>query len=189
MFLTQPCPMRLQSSAFSVTTTSASRYVEVDHPSQAEQYSCEQTFVNSEPSVHESAWSTLRDAERNICFNVPLEIGRRLKKHRPSRLAVPGPADPAEVLARQYFNHLPSPAPTDSSDLSTWSGIGVHGRQGCGGMHMHMSDSVGRKSSLKRAGTLLHRVVQCKKHEEKDDRWVYVEVEHKVKQRVCDVCV
>ncbi|RPD53453.1 hypothetical protein L227DRAFT_589329 [Lentinus tigrinus ALCF2SS1-6] len=176
------------SSAFSVTTTSTSRYVEVDHPSQAEQYSCEQTFVNSEPSVHESAWSTLRDAERNICFNVPLEIGRRLKKHRPSRSPPSVPADPQEVLARQYFNHLPSPAPTDSSDLSTWSGIGVHGRQGCGGA-MHGMDSVGRKSSLKRAGSLLHRVVQCKKHEEKDERWVYVEVEHKVKQRVCAVCV
>ncbi|KAI0699033.1 hypothetical protein C8T65DRAFT_710057 [Cerioporus squamosus] len=173
------------SSAFSVTTTSTSRYVEVDEPSQAEQYSCERTYVNSAPSVHESAWSTLRDAERNICFNVPLEIGRRLKKHRPSRSPPPGPADPSEVLARQYFNHLPSPAPTDSSDMSTWSGVGTHGREGCAPGPVDRE----RKLSAKRTKSLLHRVVQCKKHEEKDDRWVYVEVEHKVKQRVCAVCV
>ncbi|TFK81587.1 hypothetical protein K466DRAFT_333897 [Polyporus arcularius HHB13444] len=175
------------SSAFSVTTTSTSRYVEVDEPSQAEQYSCERTYVNSAPSVHESAWSTLRDAERNICFNVPLEFGRRLKKHRPSRSPPPGPADPAEVLARQTFNHhLPSPAPTASSDLSTWSGVGgTPTARGCGPSTADRE----RRLSLKRTKSLLHRVVQCKKHEVKDDRWVYVEVEHKVKQRVCAVCV
>ena len=46
-----------------------------------------------------------------------------------------------------------------------------------------------RMGSLKRTKSLLHRVVPCKKHEGKDERWVYVEVEHKVKQRVCEVCV
>ncbi|KAI0747244.1 hypothetical protein C8Q80DRAFT_1104792 [Daedaleopsis nitida] len=179
------------SSAFSVTTTSTSRYVEVDHPSQAEQYSCERTCVDSASTAHFSSWSTLRDADRQICFNVPLEIGRRLKKHRsprsPSDSAPATPADPAEVLARRYYNHFPSPPASDSSHESSWSASehenvnGLRGRQGNCGTRPRMG-------SLRRTKTLLHRVVPCKKHEGKDDRWVYVEVEHKVKQRVCAVC-
>ncbi|TBU28306.1 hypothetical protein BD311DRAFT_778406 [Dichomitus squalens] len=185
------------SSAFSVTTTSTSRYVEVDHPSQAETYSCEhrsqrtQVHRQSQPplvkekaeSVGESAWSTLRDAERNICFNVPLEIGRRLKKQRSPRRSSSPPASPEEVLARQYYNHFPSPSSVDS-DMSTWSGM--HGRQGCGPNIPRPSTP---KGSMKLGKSLLHRVVSCKKHDGMDDRWVYVEVEHKVKQRVCAVCV
>ena len=195
-----PC---LQSSAFSVTTTSTSRYVEVDHPSQAEQYSCEKTCVNSSraSSARMSAWSTLRDVDRQICFNVPLEFGRRLKKHRAPRRpssAPATPADPAEVLARRFYNHIPSPGRASGmSDMSTWSGVGhalAHGRNtkacggGSGGGGLGGASPM-RMGSLKRTKSLLHRVVPCKKHEGKDERWVYVEVEHKVKQRVCEVCV
>ncbi|KAI0703325.1 hypothetical protein C8Q76DRAFT_632341 [Earliella scabrosa] len=189
------------SSAFSVTTTSTSRYVEVDHPSQAEQYSCEKTCVNSSraSSARMSAWSTLRDVDRQICFNVPLEFGRRLKKHRAPRRpssAPATPADPAEVLARRFYNHIPSPGRASGmSDMSTWSGVGhalAHGRntKACGGGSGGGGGaSPMRMGSLKRTKSLLHRVVPCKKHEGKDERWVYVEVEHKVKQRVCEVCV
>lgn len=136
----------------------------------------------------ESAWSTLRDVERNICFNVPLEIGRRLKKQRSPRRSPTPPADPAEVLARQYYNHLPSPTYDDESDLSTWSG--THGRQGCvpvPNIHRPLTP----KGSLRRGRSLLNRVVlgNLRRGEGKDDQWVYVEVEHKVKQRMCAVCV
>ena len=198
----------LQSSAFSVTTTSTDRYVEVDHPSQAEAYSYEQRsqrthyhqrhsqqpLMKGKPGsvISESAWSTLRDVERNICFNVPLEIGRRLKKTRssPRRSPTP-PADPAEVLARQYYNHLPSPSYDDESDMSTWSG--THGRHG--GCVPVPNVSIPRpltpKGSLRRGKSLLNRVVlgNLRRGEGKDDQWVYVEVEHKVKQRMCAVCV
>ncbi|KAI1784645.1 hypothetical protein LXA43DRAFT_196117 [Ganoderma leucocontextum] len=189
------------SSAFSVTTTSTDRYVEVDHPSQAEAYSYEQRsqrthcqrqsqqplFKGKPSSINsEAAWSTLRDVERNICFNVPLEFGRRLKKQRSPRRSPTPPVDPAEVLARQYYNHLPSPSYDDESDVSTWSG--THGRQGC---VPNITRPLTPKGSLKRGKSLLNRVVSgnLRKSEGKDDRWVYVEVEHKVKQRMCAVCV
>ncbi|PIL26884.1 hypothetical protein GSI_11064 [Ganoderma sinense ZZ0214-1] len=197
------------SSAFSVTTTSTDRYVEVDHPSQAEAYSYEQRsqrthyqrhsqqpLMKGKPSnasvISESAWSTLRDVERNICFNVPLEIGRRLKKTRsPRRSPSPTPpADPAEVLARQNYNHLPSPSYDDESELSTWSG--THGRQGCVPVpNVSIPRPLTPKGSLRRGKSLLNRVVlgNLRRGEGKDDQWVYVEVEHKVKQRMCAVCV
>ncbi|KAI0634648.1 hypothetical protein C8Q77DRAFT_1053865 [Trametes polyzona] len=185
------------SSAFSVTTTSTSRYVEIDHPRS------EERTIRARPlgerngdgaeSQHESTWTTLRDVERDICFNVPLEVGRRLRKPRTPQSSQPQsraspcvsssssptpalppspstPAPPSEVLARRYYNHLPHP-PSSSRVVSDTSG--------CAGTSAH-------RNSLRRTKELIHRVVSCKKGGE-DDRWVCVEVQHKVKQRVCAV--
>ncbi|EIW51679.1 uncharacterized protein TRAVEDRAFT_75701 [Trametes versicolor FP-101664 SS1] len=188
------------SSAFSVTTTSTSRYVEIDHPrSDDDGQPTPRTLreCDGAASQHESTWTTLRDVQRDICFNVPLEVGRRLKKPRSQQPSQPSshvastsssplpplpppspssPAPPSEVLARRYYNHYPHPATqshppsalrmlADSSDTASTSG---------------------RRNSLRRTKELLHRVVSCNKGKE-DDRWVCVEVQHKVKQRVCVV--
>ncbi|KAI8971336.1 hypothetical protein BD414DRAFT_525456 [Trametes punicea] len=144
------------------------------------------------PSEHESSWTTLRDVERDICFNVPLETRRRLKKPRSqpsqpssqvaSRSSVEpaspsSPADPAEVLARRFYNHVPVPSRASPSSAST--APGSPRTNGGGG-------TTGHRPSLRRTKELLQRVVSCKKGDE-DDRWVCVEVQHKVKQRVCAV--
>ncbi|OSD02526.1 hypothetical protein PYCCODRAFT_1367344 [Trametes coccinea BRFM310] len=178
------------SSAFSVTTTSTSRYVEIDHPKPEESRSPGRSPLGA-PSEHESTWTTLRDVERDICFNVPLETGRRLRKPRspplsqatarsPTLPASPtSPADPAEVLARRYYNHVPSPSRARASPLSSstaYTSSGSSSRSGEGAY----------RGGLRRTKELLQRVVSCRKADE-DDRWVCVEVQHKVKQRVCAV--
>ncbi|KAH9848952.1 hypothetical protein C2E23DRAFT_738204 [Lenzites betulinus] len=187
------------SSAFSVTTTSTSRYVEIDHPRSDDErhYSpspLRERNGDGAESQHESTWTTLRDVERDICFNVPLEVGRRLRKPRTPQSSQPAshhasasasssaspspsprlppspssPAPPAEVLARRHYNHLPHPSHSPSS--SRLAGDTAHAH----------------RNSLRRTKDLLHRVVSCKKGNE-DDHWVCVEVQHKVKQRVCVV--
>ncbi|KAI0366079.1 hypothetical protein BV20DRAFT_689795 [Pilatotrama ljubarskyi] len=191
------------SSAFSVTTTSTSRYVEIDHPrSEERQHYRPQTLRERErecdcaQSQRESSWTTLRDVQRDICFNVPLEVGRRLKKPRANSsqptshasssqgttlLPSPtSPAPPAEVLARRYYNHSPhtlSTAPSSSKVVSGSSASATAARA---------NENGPRHNSLRRTKELLHRVVSCKKGNE-DDHWVCVEVQHKVKQRVCVV--
>ncbi|KAI9061522.1 hypothetical protein FKP32DRAFT_1575737 [Trametes sanguinea] len=178
------------SSAFSVTTTSTSRYVEIDHPRTEESRTPRRSPLGA-PSEHESTWTTLRDVERDICFNVPLETGRRLRKPRSPPASQPAsrspdtlpasptsPADPAEVLARRYYNHVPPPSrgsPHSSSTACTSSGSSS--RSGGEGAY---------RGGLRRTKALLQRVVSCKKGDE-DERWVCVEVQHKVKQRVCAV--
>ncbi|KAI0824979.1 hypothetical protein BC628DRAFT_1410726 [Trametes gibbosa] len=193
------------SSAFSVTTTSTSRYVEIDPPRADDRdqspHLLRERNGDGADSQHESTWTTLRDVERDICFNVPLEVGRRLRKPRTPQSSQPTshhmsassssallsprsprsprsppspstPAPPAEVLARRHYNHLPHPShpPSSSRVVSDSSGATTNGH----------------RNSLRRTKELLHRVVSCKKGNE-DDHWVCVEVQHKVKQRVCVV--
>ncbi|KAI0360286.1 hypothetical protein OH77DRAFT_668128 [Trametes cingulata] len=190
------------SSAFSVTTTSTSRYVEIDHPRSEERHhyrphTLRERERDCAQSQHESSWTTLRDVQRDICFNVPLEVGRRLKKPRANSsqpasqvsssqnttlLPSPtSPAPPAEVLARRYYNHAPHGLSTAPSAAKLVSGSSASATVAGG------STANGqRNNSLRRTKELLHRVVSCKKGNE-DDHWVCVEVQHKVKQRVCVV--
>ena len=60
-----------------------------------------------------SAWSTLGDADQQICFNVPLETGRRLKKHRSPRSGSGSGSPPGSSGGHT------SPTPTFSSSSST----------------------------------------------------------------------
>ncbi|KAI0646727.1 hypothetical protein C8Q79DRAFT_926603 [Trametes meyenii] len=195
------------SSAFSVTTTSTSRYIEVDHPPTEE--SLPPPRAPRPQSQHESTWTTIRDVQRDICFNVPLEVGRRLRKPRTSQARSPhshqssqtsstlrpssaspsgtsnpsSPADPREVLARRHYNHMHSPEPATPSSwrskVTSESSMDVIAPA-------LPSGSSGHRASLRRTKELLHRVVGCKRGNE-DDYWVCVEVQHKVKQRVCAV--
>ncbi|KAH9948056.1 hypothetical protein B0H21DRAFT_850536 [Amylocystis lapponica] len=142
-------------SAFSVTTTSTNNYVEVDFPSTM--MSCARP--RNAPSC--SSWSSLRDVNHALYYTVPCARPRRLRKAR-SDTPPPGPADPAEVLARTDYNHVrprggssPSPSPT----------------------------SVCRRNSIARARRALTKLGRCGKHED-EDGWVCVDVTHKVKQRV-----
>ncbi|KAI0777843.1 hypothetical protein BD413DRAFT_610134 [Trametes elegans] len=101
------------SSAFSVTTTSTSRYVEIDHP-RTESPACQsRPSCDSEQSRAGSSWTTLRDVQRDICFNVPLEIGRRLRKPRstptPDPPPTPTPTPAPRAPSRQgYARSSPS---------------------------------------------------------------------------------
>ncbi|KAH9887397.1 hypothetical protein C8Q73DRAFT_263031 [Cubamyces lactineus] len=176
------------SSAFSVTTTSTSRYVEVDYPRpDSHTQATHGQGQDGAQSQHESSWTTLRDVERDICFNVPLETGRRLKKprsnpshwsqvsSRPSTASPPPPANPAEVLARRHYNHVSN---SSSHTRCNSSGSSSSRPRTPGGN--------GHRASLRRTKELLQRVVNCKRSDE-DERWVCVEVQHKVTQRVCTV--
>ncbi|OBZ78472.1 hypothetical protein A0H81_02801 [Grifola frondosa] len=141
------------SSAFSVTTTSTSRYIEVDYPS---------TIADNGPenALNEDEWSTLADADRAFCFNIPLERRRRLRKPRtPSRSSTGSlPADPAEVLAREQYNH----ASSTSSERSPR-----------------------RSATLTKA--ILQRLAKGRKHVD-DERWVCIEVKHKSRTVVFSIC-
>ena len=59
---------------------------------------------------------------------------------------------------------------------------------GSSGMKVGSAMLNARTLTLKGKKSLLHRVVPCKKGDGKDERWVYVDVEHRVTQRVCTVC-
>jgi len=147
------------SSAFSVTTTSTNNYVEVDFPPS-----------ESDPSKYEddaSSWETLHGVDRAYCLNVPPpQRRRRLKKPRvDTKIASKSPASPAEVLAREHYNHaspsstpLPSPCSSPTSTLS-------------------------RKMSVARAKALLDRLGKCTRRED-EEGWVCVEVKQKVTQQV-----
>ncbi|EKM56277.1 uncharacterized protein PHACADRAFT_253318 [Phanerochaete carnosa HHB-10118-sp] len=83
-------------SAFSMTTTSTTGYVDVDTPS-----------VYSQDDSSE-AWSTLHEPAPHTCPNRPADTRRRLRKQRPPG-PLPGdsaPASPDEVLARPAYNHM-----------------------------------------------------------------------------------
>ncbi|KAI0341307.1 hypothetical protein BDW22DRAFT_289233 [Trametopsis cervina] len=89
-------------SAFSMTTTSTTGYIDIDTPSV---YSYATTAREGPPS---EAWSTLQDLDFASAPNRPVERGNRL--HKPRRgLHVHIPADPAEVLARPTYNHVSPP--------------------------------------------------------------------------------
>ena len=168
-----------------------------------------------------SAWSTLRDAERNICFNIPLAPGRRLRKQRspprtPSSPASPSssssssspapspfssprgpapPADPREVLARRHYNHTPAPSSSSHTAVGCAGSADGHTDSDCGSSGSQ-SPSPSRRygspiAALRRKKSLLQRVVPaCRRGGDAgDERWVYVDVEHKVTQRVCAVGV
>ncbi|KAH9930412.1 uncharacterized protein BXZ73DRAFT_101786 [Epithele typhae] len=258
------------SSAFSVTTTSTDQYIEVDLPPWLAANPPTPSLTPGSrrhrrlhpvdsaacSTAASTAWSTLRDADRQICFNVPLATGRRLKKTRAPRTPSPPPplpasrrppptrsqtappaappasaappptsatmvkrvvrsvgspvplsstsgssrtmvaspvappADPAEVLARRYYNHAPCPQSSGSeSDCgqpgSPAGSDSVHGHGpssfvGCGGAPAR---TVVRKKSF------LHRVVENCRRGDEGEKWVYVEVEHRVTQKVCAVAV
>ncbi|KAI0945796.1 hypothetical protein AcW1_001936 [Taiwanofungus camphoratus] len=143
-------PTGSQSSAFSVTTTSTNNYVEVDFPS-------DESWAK-QPSDDSSSWETLHGIDRAFCFNIPPpERRRRLKKWRSEGSSPTTPASPAEVLARQHYNHVQPLGPTSRCAIS-------------------------RKKSIARAKALLDRLGKCVKNEE--DGWVCVEVTHKVTHKV-----
>ncbi|GJE98341.1 hypothetical protein PsYK624_145690 [Phanerochaete sordida] len=83
-------------SAFSMTTTSTTGYVDIETPSVYSQDGSE-------------TWSTLHESDPQTCPNRPMDTRRRLRKQRP----LPGdsaPASPDEVLARTEYNfHARSP--------------------------------------------------------------------------------
>jgi len=141
-------------SAFSVTTTSTTNYVEVDFPPDLES---RKAFEDDT-----SSWETVRGVDRAFCLNVPPpERTRRLKKARAEPKPVPlSPARPAEVLARTHYNHV-EPSGTPSSPTS----------------------SMRRKTSVARAKALLDRLGKCVKHED-EEGWVCVEVKQKVTHKV-----
>ncbi|KZT07853.1 uncharacterized protein LAESUDRAFT_86628 [Laetiporus sulphureus 93-53] len=133
-------------SAFSVTTTSTNNYIEVDFPSDFEM-----------TGDGQSSWETLYDADNHFCMNMPsMEGRRRLRKPRsPPRPPSTLPADPAEVLARQQYNHLhPSgtPPPSPASTLR-------------------------KKASIAKARALLDKLGKIVKNESGDESgWVCVDV-------------
>lgn len=184
------------TSHFSVTTTSTSRYVEVERPP------TDAGVQLPRDSVHSglSAWSTLRDAERDICFNVPLECGRKLRKGRPraipertpspasSKSSSSGAASPAEVLARVHYNHVVT-ASEPESDISG-SPPPSKGRKPktstASSVIAVLPHLPSPETASRRAKTLLHRISR-RRPEGDDERWVCIEVRHKVTQRVVGV--
>ncbi|OSX63795.1 hypothetical protein POSPLADRAFT_1074150 [Postia placenta MAD-698-R-SB12] len=161
------------NSAFSVTTTSTNNYVEVDFPP-----SREPTLGPRKPAARADdesswAWETLHGVDQAFCLNIPPpERPRRLKKARStSTKALSGfnstptsPAHPAEVLARQQYNHV-QPTGTPRSPNA------------CAPM------SVCRKNSAARARALLDKLGRCVKHED-EEGWVCVEVKQKVTHKI-----
>ncbi|KAJ7510673.1 hypothetical protein B0H11DRAFT_1955695, partial [Mycena galericulata] len=100
------------SSAFSVTTTSTSNYINVEKE------------MDDETST---AWSALEapntpSYSRLLCTVPPPPSNRRLRKTRP----VPGPASPSDVLHRREYNHkLPVPRMPDPPRAQTPSSPGI----------------------------------------------------------------
>ncbi|GBE89331.1 hypothetical protein SCP_1503390 [Sparassis crispa] len=117
-------------SAFSVTTTSTTNYVEVDFPPDTESaLACAGGAAPHDAEVRSSSsWTALNGLER-FCFTAPFEQQRRrLKKHRSDGRRSPlvsmhsrssssssssnsAPASPAEVLAREHYNHVSPSSP------------------------------------------------------------------------------
>ncbi|KAL1936846.1 hypothetical protein VTO73DRAFT_6921 [Trametes versicolor] len=211
------------SSAFSVTTTLTSRYVTIEHlRSDDDGQPMPRTLreCDGAASQHESTWTSLRNVQRAICFNVPLEFARCLDIliTSPSPSTTASPAPPSEALTRRYYNHCLHPA-TQSHPPSMRSALADSS---------DTASTSGRRNSLRRTKELLHRDQarevllfelvhtlqlargqtparghrraqtstphagqtgrghRCKKGNA-DDHWVCVEIQHKVKQRLCVV--
>ena len=125
------------------------------------------------------------------------KTGTALKAVEEQWMAKAGLALFGEVLARAHYNHTPVPGsragsvppptafPSSPSPTLVESPRSGHSSSDRGSVH----GSAGTGSKLPRKKSLLHRVVPCHRgrSEGSDDRWVYVDIEHKVTQRVCTV--
>ncbi|KAA1477451.1 hypothetical protein DENSPDRAFT_885114 [Dentipellis sp. KUC8613] len=191
--LLSPSPLPHLRSAFSVTTTSTSNYIEVQLPP-----------PSSASSSSIASWSTL-EAPDHVSFSPlsapPQALGspppprRRLVKPRscatlPSRFSPtsPGagagagadrtrsmrPAKPADVLARKEYNHMRAPAPA-SCGHGFRCGSGSGSGSGGGG--------IGRTVLARLSGFRERRAEAGRGRERERERWMCVEVEHRVTLR------
>ncbi|OCH89142.1 hypothetical protein OBBRIDRAFT_38750 [Obba rivulosa] len=147
-------------SAFSVSSTSTTNYIEVDFPTGVS-YIDSQHMAPQAPGVDadscSSSWLTVREIDHAFCYPHPMQRGRRLQKRPRTKSTLSKPANPTEVLAREYYNH-DSPCPS----LPTVETEG---------------------GSIIRAKKMLDRLSKCRKSED-DERWVCIDVTHKVTQRI-----
>ncbi|EMD34582.1 hypothetical protein CERSUDRAFT_116747 [Gelatoporia subvermispora B] len=151
-------------SAFSVSSTSTTNYIEVDFPTGAScaDFQAMMARASSSGAVEStscaSSWLTVHEIDQALCYPRPLPKGRRLQKRARTKSTPPKPASPAEVLARAYYNH-DSPRASLPTTVET------------------------ERRSIVRAKKVLDRLSRCCKSED-DERWVCVDVTHKVTQRI-----
>lgn len=150
-----------------MTTTSTTNYIDVDPPSICPSGHhhldiCSQTPCSPcSPPPEAERMSDFEDVSRSSGFyaspSPTSETRRLLKKTRrePSSSSSDAPADPREVLAREEYNHIYPQSPS----------------------------CLRKQRSFAKAKVLLDKLTKCKRGGG-DDRWVCVEVTHKVTQHV-----
>lgn len=153
-----------------MTTTSTTGYVDVDAPS------ISPSRLYGTPLSE--AWSAVQGVEDGSCPNTRRSQSRRLKKPRPKfvpDMPPSPPADPAEVLARTEYNHSTRISQTTVSDVTTQDSARPTLKH--------------QKSVVKAVRQTVDRLTKCRKSVEgMDERWVLVNISHKVTQHlVCAV--
>jgi len=178
-------------SAFSMTTTSTTNYVDVDRPSV-----CQSGHHHRNEACDASeVWSTLRDIYNppdegggyymptSSPYGFPITHRRRLRKPRirqDLRLFRPEPpAKPEEVLAREEYNHETPPSPSTPS---------IYSQASLATPSLSPPPTLRKKKSFAKAKkVILDKLTKCTgagKEEDGYHGWVCVDITKKVTQRV-----